>query len=74
MKLLVMSIDTNAILANKSALYSPLFIKPDMTSSERAIESALLKQHWLLTEAGYDRKQIKSNLVIIISMYFWTGY
>ena len=47
-------IDANAILANKSALYSPLFVKPDMTASECANKSALLKQRWLLTEAGYD--------------------
>ena len=53
------STDANTILANKSALSSPLFIKPDMTVPEHAIESALLKQRWLLTEAGYDRKQIK---------------
>ena len=34
------SIDANAILANKSTLSSPLSIKPDMTASEHAIESA----------------------------------
>ena len=62
------SIDANTILANKSVLSSPLFIKPDMTASERAIESALLKQRWLLTEAGYHRKQIKfSNNRIYVS-------
>ena len=53
------SISANAILANKSALSFPLFIKPDMTASECAIESALLKQRWLLNEAGNDCKQIK---------------
>ena len=62
------STDANTILANKSALPSPLFIKSDMTASECAIESALLKQRWLLTEAGYDRKQIKfSNNCIYVS-------
>ena len=40
------SIDANAILANKSALSSPLSIKPGMTASEHAIKSALLKQRW----------------------------
>ena len=40
----------------------------DMTASERAIKSALLKQRWLITEAGYDRKQIKfSNNRIYVS-------
>ena len=39
-----------------------------MTASERAIESALLKQRWLLTEAGYEHKQIKfSNNRIYVS-------
>ena len=39
-----------------------------MTASECATESALLKQCWLLTEAGYDRKQIKfSNNRIYVS-------
>ena len=62
------SIDANTILTNKSALSSPLFVKPDMTASECATESALLKQCWLLTEAGYDRKQIKfSNNRIYVS-------
>ena len=53
------SIDANAILANKSTLSSPLSIKPDMTDSEHAIESALLKRHWQLIRAGHDRRQIK---------------
>ena len=62
------SIDANTILANESSLSSPLFIKPDMIASECAIESALLKQRWLQTEAGYDSKQIKfSNKCIYVS-------
>ena len=53
------SIDANAVLANKLTLSFPLSIKPDMTASEHAIESALLKQHWQLIQAGYDCRQIK---------------
>ena len=30
-----------------------------MTASERAIESALLKQRWQLIQAGHDHRQIK---------------
>ena len=56
------------LLASKSAMSSPLFIRPDITASEYAIESALLKQQWLLTENSYDHKQIKfSNDCIYVS-------
>ena len=53
------SFDVNAILANKLTLSSPLSIKPDITASERAIKSALLKRCWQLIQAGHDRRQIK---------------
>ena len=66
------SVDANAILANKSALSSPLFVKPDMTASEHATKSAFLRQCWLWTEAGYDCKQIKfSNNRIYVSGKFF---
>ena len=52
-------IDANAILANKATLSPPISIKPDMSLAERAKESLLLKEHWNLIQAGYDRRQIK---------------
>ena len=46
------------ILINKSTLSSPLSTKRDMTASQYAIESALLKQRWQLIQAGHDCRQI----------------
>jgi len=60
--------DVNTILASKSALPSPLIIKPDMSPEERVIEAALLKERWTLIKAGHNRKQIKlSNNRIFVN-------
>jgi len=48
------------LVANKRSLSSTLVIRPDMSLKEKAIESALLKKHWLLIQAGHNHKQIKN--------------
>ena len=47
--------DASNILSNKSKLSKPVFVKPDLTSEERAIESLLLKERRALIEKGVGR-------------------
>ena len=54
-------IDASTILANKTSLSAPIYIKPDMSPAEQAIESKLLKERWVLIQGGYNRKSIKIN-------------
>ena len=49
------------ILANRSSLAPPIFIKPDLSPTERDIESILLKERWSLIQNGHSRKSIKLN-------------
>jgi len=53
------TLDINTILANKKYLSTPLTIKPDLSSQEKKVESALLKERWSLIQNGHNRKQIK---------------
>lgn len=53
------SLDTSSILANKKLLASPIYIKPDMTPEEKAIESILLKERKALIEQGHERRSIR---------------
>ena len=55
------AIDAATILANRSSLAPPIFIKPDLSPTERAIESILLKERWSLIQNGHSRKSIKLN-------------
>ena len=55
------AIDAATILANRSSLASPIFIKPDLSPTERAIESILLKERWSLIQNSHSRKSIKLN-------------
>ena len=55
------AIDAITILANRSSLESPIFIKPDLSPTERATESILLRERWLLFQNGHSRKSIKLN-------------
>jgi len=55
------AIDAATILANQSSLKSPLFITPDLSPAERAIESILLKERWSPIQDGYSRKLIELN-------------
>ena len=57
------TIDATTILANRTSLSSPIFIKPDMSPAEQKIESILLKERWLLIEGGFDHKSIKISSV-----------
>ena len=57
------TIDATTILANRTSLSSPIFIKPDMSPAEQKIESILLKEIWLLIKGGFDRKSIKISSV-----------
>ena len=54
-------IDATSILANKASLSSPIFIKPDMSPAELAVESILLKERWALIQGGHNRKSIRIN-------------
>ena len=54
-------IDATSILANKASLSSPIFIKPDMSPAELAVESILLKERWTLIQGGHNRKSIRIN-------------
>ena len=41
--------DVSEIVASRNILIcAPHFIKPDLSSTERAIETTLLKEHWSL--------------------------
>ena len=57
------TIDATTILANRTSLSSPIFIKPDMSPAEQKIELILLKERWLLIEGGFDRKSVKISSV-----------
>jgi len=52
--------DVNEILASWKSLRTPFIIKPDLSPTERAIESALLKERWFLIQTGINRNQSKT--------------
>ena len=51
--------DASNVLGNKSRLSPPVFIKPDLTAEERAMESLLLKERRRLIEKGVSRRHIR---------------
>ena len=51
--------DASNIINNKSKLSKPVFVKPDLTSEERAAESLLLKERRCLIEKGIARQSIQ---------------
>ena len=51
--------DVNEILASRKSLRAPFIIKPDLSPTEREIESASLKECWSLIQTGVNRNQIK---------------
>ena len=51
--------DAHCVLASRKPLAAPLYIKPDLSPSDRANEAALLKVRWTLIQSGTDRKSIK---------------
>ena len=57
------TIDATTILAKRTSLSSPIFIKPDLSPAEQEIESILLKERWSLIQGGFDRKSIKISSV-----------
>ena len=57
------TIDATTILAKRSSLSSPIFIKPDLSPAEQEIESILLKERWSLIQGGFDHKSIKISSV-----------
>ena len=56
---LLRSADASNILQNKSKLASSIYIKPDLTPEEKAIESLLLKERRSLIQKGFSRQHIK---------------
>ena len=61
--------DVNEILASRKSLRAPFIIKPDLSSTERAIESALLKERWSLIQTGVNRKQIKKTVFLSMANF-----
>ena len=51
--------DASNVLGNKSQLSPPVFIKPDLTAKERAMESLLLKDRRRLIKQGISRQHIR---------------
>ena len=51
--------DVSNILGNKSKLSPLVFVKPDLTAEERAMESLLLKERRILIDKGVSRQHIK---------------
>ena len=67
------SLDTSSILANKKLLASPIYIKPDMTPEEKAIESILLKERKALIEQGHERRSIQMyKNSLYLNNQFWS--
>ena len=56
-------IDATTILANRTSLSSPNFIKPDMSPAEQEAESILLKERWSLIQGVFNCKSIKISSV-----------
>ena len=51
--------DASTILNNKTKLSKPVYVKPDLSAEERAVESMLLKERRCLIEKGVARQFIK---------------
>ena len=51
--------DVSNILGNKSKLSPLVFVKPDLTAEERAMEFLLLKERRILIDKGVSRQHIK---------------
>ena len=51
--------DASNVLGNKSKLSPLVFVKPDLTAEERAMESLLLKERRALIEKGVSRQHIR---------------
>ena len=60
--------DVNEILASRKSLCAPFNIKPDLSPTERKIESASLKERWSLIQTGVNRNQIKLKITAFLSM------
>jgi len=61
--------DVNEILASRKSLCAAFIIKQDLSSTERAIESALLKERWSLIQTGVNRKQIKKTVFLSMANF-----
>ena len=57
------TIDAAIILANRTSLSSPIFIKSDLSPAEQEVELILFKERWSLIEGGFDHKSIKISNV-----------
>ena len=53
------SMDAQTILSNRQHITSPYVVKPEMSKSEREVESLLLRERWNLLQKGSNRKSIK---------------
>ena len=51
--------DASNVLGNKTKLSPLVFVKPDLTAEERAMESLLLKERRALIEKGVSRQHIR---------------
>ena len=53
------TIDVATILSNRGTLKAPLFIKQDLSSEEKKLDSILMNERWKLIQAGHNHKSIK---------------
>ena len=51
--------DVTSILSKKRNLSNPYSLKPDMSSEQRLQESVLMKERWILIQAGTERRNIR---------------
>ena len=49
--------DATLVLSKRGSLPSSIYVKPDLTREERAVDSAFLKVRWNLIQSGTDKKQ-----------------
>lgn len=56
---LIRATDVSAILSKKTTLPSHVFVRPDRTKEERLRYQSLMKERWILIQAGVERRDIK---------------
>lgn len=61
------AIDVLVLLSKAKSLPTNIKLKPDMSPTERLVESLLLKERWSLIQRGIDRRTIKirSNKIFV---------
>ena len=66
--------DVTSILSKKRNLSNPYSLKPDMSSEQRLQESVLMKERWILVQAGTERRNIRirgNSLYVCGNLHGW---